>query len=229
MNCTEFEAALASSVETRQPLTTTAREHVTVCTECRIDFDVQQQLNAVIDVWRPVAPPLLLVSAVLSELAMQSAAGIPSVAIAAERPTSRRIQSGRLAIASVATCLVLALVIGSRQTGRNPADLAQVRLPQRADRISADEPLDVAETLTAVFSGLRSEYREMANDTTGVARELANALPQHVTIPAIPVRDEFERPRVAGNVARMWSPIGSRVENALGFLWQAVPGDVPSG
>ena len=95
--------------------------------------------------------------------------------------------------------------------------------------ISANSPIDLPLTLTEVFSDLRSEYRDLASETTSVARDLVNGLPVRVEVPVRPQPDVVVFGPTANDVGRIWRPIGSRVESALSFLWQTVPSEVPSG
>jgi hypothetical protein len=40
---------------------------------------------------------------------------------------------------------------------------------------------------------------------------------------------DFASAPLTDSVNSIWKPIGNRVEDALGFLWDAVPSRVPSG
>jgi len=251
MNCIEFEAAVEHAVETREPLAPTMLEHTSTCTDCRQFWEVQQQLDAVIVAWRSAKPPVELVGAVLVELAKPFGAdslrriesrleqddlwanevisGSRTNAIQAPSATTRKSQSGHLAMASVAACVAFAVVFATQFSGQDRHELARAPQTRMIDRNDVNAPVDVSSTLTAVFSDLRSEYREMASETTSVAREMVNAIPHRVPVSALPVRDEIDLRPNPSDVVRMWQPIGSRVESALGFLWQAIPSEVPSG
>ena len=247
MNCIEFEAALERGIETREPLVSSAIEHAAVCSDCRIDWDIHRQLDAVIAVWRPVEPPLNLVDSdfadsVLAELTMPIVTngllanmvmnGHRATPVQSNSRTSASVPRGRssgFAIASVAVCLFIAVISTTQHTRRNSLDLARADRARITVRASSQSSLDVSQTLTAVISDLRSEYREMAAETTLVARNLVNAIPHHIPVTIRSDPDEIQpRPRSSA-VARIWLPIGNRVESALGFLWQAVPSEVPSG
>ncbi len=205
-----------------------------------------QQLTSLANAIHPATPPAELCDLVLAELLS------PAIAYGAAKPdlTSHQLLPPRglrskskendirrlssfLAVASVAACLLLAVIFATNQADRNSAELARVSAPsviqQPITPPATPTSLDVSQTLTAVLSDIRSEYRDMASETTSVARDLVNALPQHVIIPFPASRDEVELTPSSGDVVRIWRPISSQVESALGFLWQAVPSEVPAG
>lgn len=68
MNCTEFEIAAECAVESRSSLVPAAIEHISACTECRRSWELQQQLNAVINAWRTVQPSAGFADVVFAEL-----------------------------------------------------------------------------------------------------------------------------------------------------------------
>ncbi|MEI8021487.1 MAG: hypothetical protein WCH39_24975 [Schlesneria sp.] len=156
--------------------------------------------------------------------------GLPRTAIHSKSEDSDSLRrSGILAVASVAACLALAVIFATNQARRSSFDLARVSPAPAIEQPITVTPLDVSQTLTAVFSDIRSEYREMASETTAVARDLVNVFPQHVSVPFQATHDELELHPTSGDVVRIWRPISSQVESALGFLWQAVPSEVPAG
>ena len=88
----------------------------------------------------------------------------------------------------------------------------------------------VSSTLSRVISDLRSEYDEMANETNSAIHEVVNVIPQRVAASVMPEAEEFEvLIPDSSEVNRVWKPIETRVETALGFLLRAVPSDAPSG
>ncbi len=199
-----------------------------------------QQLKALATGRDQVSSPAGLLDSVLAELidpALTVAVsepdgrthhGLPRTALHSKsKDSNSQRRSGVLAVASVAACLVLAVIFATNQAGRSSVEVARVSPAPAIDPISTT--LDVSQTLTAVFSDIRSEYREMASETTSVARDLVNALPQHVTVSFPSSHDEVELRPTSEDVVRIWRPISSRVESALGFLWQAVPSEVPAG
>jgi len=212
----------------------------------RSEFGIQavtgltdQHLKALVSTVHPATLPTDLCDLVLAELTMSpvmlgsSESNIGDhhqLALSAKRKNSDlQRRSGVLAVVSVAICLFLVVIFASKQADRNSTELAQISTPPVIEQSATPTPLDVSQTLTAVFSDIRSEYREMASETTSVARDLVNVFPQHVTVPFQASRDEVELHPTSGDVVRIWRPISSRVESALGFLWQAVPSEVPAG
>ena len=201
-----------------------------------------QQMKAFATGIDPASLPAGLRDSVLAELidpALTSALsepdamtyhGLPRTAIHSKpKDSDSQRRSGILAVASVAACLVLAVIFATNQAGRSSVDLARVSPTPPIEQPITFTPLDVSQTLTAVFSDIRSEYREMASETTAVARDLVNVFPQHVSVPFQASHDELELRPTSGDVVRIWRPISSQVESALGFLWQAVPSEVPAG
>jgi hypothetical protein len=131
-------------------------------------------------------------------------------------------------VATVA-CLLIVIVHLKDFSGNHSNQLAR-RSPTTIRETDVSNPqLDVSETLSEVFSDLRSEYREIASETRSAAMDLVNRLPGQMDIFIPAERDDVVVPSRTNDVSRFWAPIGSRVETALGFLWQAVPAEIPSG
>ena len=198
-----------------------------------------QQLKALASTVHPATLPADLGDLVLAELTMSpimlgssesNVGDHQQFALCSKRKNfeSQR-RSGVLAIACVAACLFLAVIFATNQAGRNSGELVHISPSPVVEQPIASTLLDVSQTLTAVFSDIRSEYREMASVTTSVARDLVNVFPQPVTVPFQASHDEVELRPTSGDVVRIWRPISSQVESALGFLWQAVPSEVPAG
>ncbi len=197
------------------------------------------QLKALASTVHLVTPPSDLCDLVLAELTMSpvslgsfksDARDHQQLALRSKPKNSdSRSRSGFLAVASAAACVVLTVIFATNRAGRSSAELARVSTPPAIEQPTNPTSLDVSKTLTAVLSDIRSEYREMANETTSVARDLVNVFPQHVTVPFPSSPNEVELHPTSGDVVRIWHPISSQVESALGFLWQAVPSEVPAG
>lgn len=247
MNCTEFEIAAQRAVETRNSLAQPAVEHLATCADCRQAWELQRWLNETIDVWRMVQPSMGLADAVLAELATSggsdgshswdsddshSAASTGAQGRTVSRSTSaagRQNRSAAFAMVAVAACLVIAALFASQFGGNAGHELARTGRGQKAEVAQSDARLDVSRTLTEVFSDLKTEYREMANETTAIAREMVIAFPQRVDISALPQSSTTELLPDSSDMVRMLEPIGSRVESAFGFLWNAIPSELPSG
>jgi hypothetical protein len=242
MNCIEFEAAIDRSVEQRTAVDPAALEHATACPPCRMAWERHCRLETAIAAWRPIERPTSLVDAVLAELRLSTESHVQHAPVAAvdekgDRPV--RVRSGGRAVMSVAAVLIVVAVFSSRYASA-PFNLAHDTSGTDAQG-NGDAPpgidhstLSVAQTLSTVLSDLKSEYHELASETSSAARELVNALPHRIVLPVGPnsaVNDVplTELPLKSSDVARAWLPIGSRVETALGFLWQAIPNDVPAG
>ncbi len=251
MNCIEFEAALEQAVERHEPLDPATLEHTNHCAGCRVVWEQHQRLDAAIVAWRFAAPPAGLVDSILAELAKPVASvdlddqeffvdvdvdandeelvtdGTHSARrvskFAPMNSVAGRSRSRGLAIASAAACLLVAVISLYQFSGKNGQEVVR-RSPDRITRpMVADVAMDLPGTLTAVLSDLRTEYREMASETTSVAREIVKAIPRPVSVSVMPDTDEIQLHPNSNDMARIFSPIGSRVESAFGFLWQAVP------
>jgi len=248
MNCTEFEAAIERSIENRKPVAASLLRHAETCAGCRAIVDRHQQLELAISAWRTAQPSAHFVDAVLAELANPSWEEDPEIVrlsvdhgdgsigleIAVERvftpakpPTDRRSRADGWAVVSAAACLFIVASI-ALSTSNHLTNLARNAAPRTT--VVAAKPIDVSGTLTAVLSDLQSEYQEMASETSSVARDVVKAIPAApVTVSVLTGSDEIEFLPDSSGVERMWRPIGSRVETAFGFLWQAVPSQPPSG
>lgn len=249
MNCTEFEAAIERSIENREPFAAALLRHAESCVGCRAILDQQQQLDLAISAWRTAQPSALLVDAVLAELAnpiweedpeiVRLLAGRADGSIALEIPvergstplkptTDRRSRTAGWAVVSAAACLfVVASIV--LNTANQSTDFAR-NSAQRTTVVAAKPVVDVSGTLTAVLSDLQSEYQEMASETTSVARDVVKAIPAApVAVSVLSGSDDIGFLPDSSGVERIWQPIGSSVETAFGFLWQAVPSQSPSG
>jgi hypothetical protein len=238
MNCIEFEAALEYQIESRMEIDPLTMEHVGQCPQCQIAWQIHQQLDAAIVAWRPVEASAGLVDKVLAEL-MAAMPDLQTVRTTGDRVTSsRQIETSRTSLAfghrstalvASAACLMMAVVFLTQLERRElPGIVRRSHSSGRKVEV-AQAPLDVSLTLSEVLSDLRSEYHEMATETKSAAMELVNGIPRQIEIPRGPDADEILVRPISSDVSRIWRPIGSRVETALGFLWQSLPTEVPSG
>lgn len=283
MNCIEFELAAEHAIETRDPLSPAASEHLSACAVCRQSWELQQQLDVVIDAWRLVQPSASMTDAVLMELAspagrvdnptageweedlgplplgtlpgepeipgtwderlsapsfgMRPAIGQVTGPISSRFTTpgqsttanSQKVRSGTVAMIAVAACMVIAGMLMTRLGRVDVNELSRTRGIGSIEVAKSDPPLDLSGTLTEVFSDLKSEYREMADDTRSMARDMVSAIPYRVEVSAFPESDKIELLPDSSEMVRILQPIGSRVETAFGFLWNAIPKEIPPG
>ena len=186
---------------------------------------------------QPVPQSAQMTSAI--ELVTQAPSVSTLRSIATNQAFSPHSRSAGFSIACVSACLLVAVLSTIRMSERNQEGLARVdsrlrtqgsiALPSHTHSSDAQATVNVSETLNAVISDLRFEYDEMATETKIVAREFVRVIPNR--LPVVSPREPEEVPDrpSTSEVVRIWQPIGSRVESALGFLWQAVPSEVPSG
>lgn len=144
----------------------------------------------------------------------------------------RSAKSGILAVSALAACLMMFGMVlmnskKSLEVGEDAFAKAAARRWARSNR--SDVQYDVSTTLAEVFSGIQSEYREMASETQTAAREIANSISYPAAPPVITEPENIELLPDAEDVGRILKPIGSRVATALDFLWQAVPSEASAG
>ena len=225
MNCSELEDAIDQCVETHQSLSVSAQSHIADCAECRAVWERFQILDTAIVAWRPVKQSAGLVDAVLAELAAPVV-----VTVKATVPSDKRraVRSSTAALFSVAVCLCIAILVFVQKPVIVDG-LARTNHSTTIETVTNDLPLSVSQTLTSVLSDLRSEYRELANETTSAARELVSSIPHSVSVSLTTDSIDTDPLPTSEDVARAWKPFGRGVEHALGFIWNAVPSEIPSG
>lgn len=247
MNCIEFETAAERVVETRQSPSSGMTEHLSSCAGCRQIWERQQQLDSAIAAWKIAQPRINLANAVLNELARPASildreldfTDIPvhhasepgSVVTRASLNTNVPqvpSRSSPLPLLATAACLVIAILFAMSFSSNDRHELASRQNVVPATQVDAELPLDMSETLTAVISDLRSEYRDVATETTAIAREMVGGISPSVEMSPL-ATDAAELLRDSKDFVRMFSPIGDGVESALGFLWQALPSEIPAG
>ena len=245
MNCIEFETAIERAVELREALAVAAVEHATTCSTCRQNWEIQQQLDAAIAAWRLANPSSRLVASVLDELSRSRevddadfqgvftdaedsesvvSTSVDAIPVVVGRRPRRATRSGRFALATLVACVFV--VIGSMtyfsgtKTEQQLDDMVDAARNRRVEMAAIDIPRNVSNTITDVLTELRSEYDDIASDTTSVARHVVNAIPSRVATSVKSVADAGP-----GKITRVWRPIGNQVKVAMGFLWQAVPSE----
>ena len=142
-------------------------------------------------------------------------------------------RAGGIAVLVAAACLLFAVMFTSQPSHRPMPPSPEVATvpPQQ---LTEPDGVDVSETLTAVLSDLQSEYQEMATETSSAASDLAKVIPvgsnplSHY-VPEHPYPEDFKIRPTSVDAARIWRPISTKVETALGFLWNTVPSQVPAG
>ena len=234
MNCSAFEKELENLVETRvDSLPQSVVAHVGTCDACRALYRDHQLLSVAIGRWRLVETPSLMATTVLRQVLSEQ---LSSPKFQAAHVSSRR---GWVSVAAAA-CMLAVLGIGvSLRSDSIDRSLAQKVYDRPAPIIedSLDAPVEVASSMAAVFDDLRTEYQELAADTTATARELAVVIP---TSPAIPWGDMGmsniaanlavpDEPQASGGVTAIGRSIGTQITQAMDFLWTTVPPEVPRG
>ncbi|WP_010586445.1 hypothetical protein [Schlesneria paludicola] len=258
MNCVEFESAVESAVEERQPLAEHVFEHASACAQCRTRLSLEYQLDLAIESWRSNEQPSEgFVDRILAELSQPvwnddsdlddilathdasqlelASPTLPSnpkmeTAVAPEAIEKAVRRSHQMALSSVVACLLLVAVTMSFLSNVQHGTFNGLLTFHRMQPLTHDElaMLDVSDTIAEVFSDLKSGYREMASETSVAAREIVEAIPD-MAAPPLPAADDLDLLPDSSDMKRLWRPIGSRVSTALGFLWQTVPSEIPAG
>ena len=247
MNCSEFDIELEHLVESRGgTLTEGAVAHAAACAGCRQQWYDQRLVDAALLAWRPVRSPDSLTESVLGQLLGERTrpAGLPHTMTRAEA------RLGWMAVSAVAACLLAVLGIGMA-TRSGPIDRSLARHqsghPTRMIQppVHVSDPVEVASTMAAVLNDLRTGYRELAAETSAIAREFAVVLPETPAVPwaELGLSDTGSKTvgstdHSSGNVVDMAPPgavsvigrsIGTQIGQAMDFLWVAVPESVPRG
>lgn len=227
MNCTGFEQELQERVEQRATgLSEAARRHAADCDACRAAWREHQLLAAALVTLQPTPAPAgfadSILNALLSEPAAQSDRDLSTVT---PQPRSdaapTRPQTWWTFSAVAASVLALASLGLLMSPEPPPRQLAQSPL---------EEPLEVASSVAAVLSDLRTDYQALASETSATARDLAQVLPVPSAAPwtgvsVVTPKDDF--PAAPAGVVEVGRSIGTQIADAVDFLWLTMPDEEP--
>lgn len=255
MNCSEFEATLHQLVESHdQQHLHEALNHRDGCRACESLWRDYCLLESAIAAWRPVTVPTTLSDRVLQSLTGRSSRSMAPVALPSlpshlNRPTieqahhsPRRQHRSSWAVAAIVACLAMTCWVATHSSNplRDPAEPIARTPPfderdQTRERMAAVTEVEVSESVVAVLADLKAEYQELANETAAAARDFASVIPQSVAWPGTvsPARDSLPANEGADTAVQpgveLGRSIGDQIGQAIGFLWETVPGRVPSG
>jgi hypothetical protein len=231
MNCSDFERELDLLVETRgADISGPGAAHAAECQQCRTRWAEHRLLERAVSAWK-VIPAVSMVDAVL-EQCTETVLMPPRV----PPSTSRGVHWA--AVAMVAACLLIVVGIGvipSPDAGPGSHGATNEASVSRA------EPIEVASSVAAVLDDFRTEYRDMAAETSATARDLAGVIPVASVstwspagfadpLPgAVSSNDLPEQSKSPGAVTEIGRSIGTQLVQAIDFLRVAVPDDVPAG
>ena len=231
MNCSEFEATLEALVESRgSRMTDEAAAHRQSCPACTQLWRDHCLLDAAVTLWRPVEAPASLTDIVLRTLSDDGPLLSPKQA-EIEIGSRPQAASGRWVVAATAACLALACLFAVRQGG-DERDRPMARRGNSSDdrtSLTKAAPVEVSESVVALLADLKAEYRGLADETRATAQDFAAALPQPMSWPNVPLPGGEMEDASPQPVSEIGRSIGDQIGQAIGFLWQAVPGDDPSG
>ena len=244
MNCIEFEYAAEYATAMREPLPEAVLAHARACSHCQRIWALNHQLDEIISAWRQTPPPVGLVDAVLAKLADPTFASEPQdlsdlrsePLVVRHRhesaPVRRSNRTQAVAVVSMASCLFVAmtgLLYLFSETDHSGNRLTRSAAAPVAIEVTTDASYDVSNKLVGVLTGIRSEYHEIASETSSAARDLVTSIPLRVAESVLPATEEFEMIPDGNNVKQIFQPIGKRVGRAFGFLLEAVPSEIPAG
>lgn len=240
-DCSEFEQELERLVEARETvLQGPALQHAEKCAPCRIRWNEHRLMEAALVAWRPVSCPPTLAESVLRDILNTERPALgssqkPSAGRFAPNETRSRWMTVVVAAACLCVTLGLSFSVGPRAdrndlvSGPRDVSVAQVLA-------SADSSVEVASSVAAVLEDLRSEYRDLAAETTATARDLAVALPVAPVAPwmeSSPANSPSEAVESGivgeGPVSVIGRSIGIQIGQAMDFLRVAVPQEIPRG
>ena len=226
MNCTEFDHALDAAVESRSPVDSALREHARACRRCGDRWEQFAILDRAISDWRIQLPEVDLADAVLARMAFDNPASRTTLSVhSTESKTARGRARPLAAITICATALVVACLViltpgHSPGPSNSPGDDTAIveTAPPAAEPA---EPIDVA------LRDAGSAWLALANQTAEAVTEAGTLRPSpdvlaEVEAPAPPTRRWYE------SLGEDLKPIGANVENAAGFLIEAVSINSPS-
>jgi len=230
MNCSEFEAMLDERLDGRgAPLPFEATAHRQTCSSCARVWQGACLVDAAVRAGRFVEPPASLTARVMSSLSEFETSSRLTPARLESRTQSH---AGRWAVAAVVACLVLVCVIAGRNgdVGRG-GQLARTpnMLTDGAGLFAGSPPTEVSESVVALLADLKAEYRGLANETTATAQDFVAVLPQPVAWPNASSSEPEEDSLASPPVSEIGRSIGDQIGQAIGFLWQTVPGEAPAG
>lgn len=258
LNCTKFEARLLEAVEDRRSLGDAfeeesadwqdLRSQANACPHCRQLWNEFALLDRVLPIWKEHVPKVDLADAVIARWRQEQASGNHQPASPpASPPNSRKSNGGSplFGIVMVVAACVLASVPFWFSPSTNQEDFGDT-VPIAA--LNPDPPEPVNETPAAEprrwlpeETGPQVDWQALAQDAGSaywvLAADTADSLASvTVFVPAKKSSADVPQP-VENKPAAGWGvaeigtglkPIGQDVSRALGFLFEALPGEQPT-
>lgn len=251
LNCTEFEARLMQAVENRQTLGDfgdeanpkaalwqVLRDQANACPHCRKLWNEFALLDRVLPVWKSQLPQVNLTDAVMTRWhAEQSAKSEVTLKRTEKIPVS--ISWQRIFALAMAVVLIAALPFLFRQ---RPADLPEMVPIAHTDfpLIEEESTSHAAQTPPTEVPELDADWQVLAQDAGSaywaLAHEAADSLASvRVFVPPQQTKSTLPEPKEvapssgwAEGIGNGFKPIGKDVGRAMGFLFDALPGDAPT-
>ena len=244
MNCIEFESTLECLVEARgSQLSDEATEHRRSCAGCTGLWHDHCLLNAAVVAWSPVEVPAGLSGRVLRNVLRETPIERSNRCQAAA-VSRTQFRAAHWAVVTTASCVVMvcwfAIRVGDIDRDHRMS-FAPITLQHERTVLTNLVPVEVAQSVVALLADLQVEYRGISDETKATAADLVAVLPQPLTW-----ADSKFPAKLFGSASDQSFPlatvgpggadeidvgrsIGNKIGEAIDFLWQSVPGSMPSG
>lgn len=230
MDCLEFEAQLDAVLDQRlDPRIPALQEHAETCLACRESLNGAIRVLRGVKAWRKTVPAVNLVDQV--ELSNRASVTQQSRDVTVrkreERPLGGVFSWSLAAVTAAAICLMFwaaPFPNGSRSSQRGVAKSGPVK-PQAETLTPAPKHLEPA-NFEIVLASAEGAYSHLAEESVAVAQDFALLMPSSGLFRATdsPSKATQSSPSsMNGLLPTNVYPVGDSVENALQFLWQAVP------
>jgi hypothetical protein len=250
MECREFEIELQDRLDLRQdPRSPALQAHAAGCEACATSLASAKLLLRGVAAWKMTLPTVELAARIASQLVtVESAAHIASPRDVASHVVSDRrsgpVYSGPFAWGLVTTsaaalCFMFCSTafqpnsqsplrnLANRQSSKSKVSATAMATPNVMRNEPAANQKDVNPNLNTVLASAGQAYSHLALETAAVAEDFALLMPaQGFFRDSDPSRiDKAAVPSNSnGLLPETVYPVGDSVENALQYLWQAVPG-----
>ncbi|MDB5385103.1 MAG: hypothetical protein JWM11_749 [Planctomycetaceae bacterium] len=242
MDCLEFENQLQDLLDRREdPRASALQLHASECVACGELLTGAATLLHGVHVWRKSLPAVQLVDRILSacdlinlgqidvgSVVVEHARPIDGGDVRVNRSVPEKVQPGirawgLVAASAAALCFMFWSASAQKISQTGPRGYASSRgLKSKLDPIASAKP-----DLGTVLASAGKAYSHLAQETAVAAQDFALLMPssgffRSAELPRAGVKAPASDSR--GLLPENIYPVGDSVENALQFLWQAVPG-----
>ena len=229
-SCTEFQRRLTDAVESSDSTAYPAlREHAESCPGCRKHWQQHLLLERAVADWRARVPKADLADAVLARHAFEQASARPSASTAAQAAAAgsgaRRQAWSSVAVAMLAVAATVWILVRTPDAPRTWESANSPHTTAQAPTAPVDVEADDAE-LEVLVADAGSAYLLLANQAAEALVDVSRVVaPPRIAL--LTVDQDEPQPRESSDWRNDLQPIGREFGKALGFLFDAVPGDSP--